>query len=363
MEKISNIEIGLFSDYIRDRGLRQSSVQIYTAIVRRFLAMSPDVNSLTDYNNFLIKYAVKKSQYNYPYALMKFIDYYIEDVKLRSELKKGLIIRPLKDKQKDSARLTPEKINNIINNLTYDKHKLIASIQVETGVRANDIISGLTLKNIHEEKEDGKRILRLRLQSKGAKMITTYIMNEKLIDRLLFYAKKNSERIILPNEGIDDEYVFLHLSRYRCSFTGRTSFSISRNVYIKYWMDLKESLSACNIPLNDWATHDFRRNYARRLYKESGYDFELLKQALNHVRSDTTLRYIRSNPEEIRAKTRMIQERIVSELKEKKLIVIKDNYIEGLKAGDEVPDTVQYFDDNSKELISLGINEGALKYI
>jgi len=360
MSKDKTIELGLFTMYMRDRGLHQSTVQIYTSIVQRFLVSNPNIEKLEDYNNFLIKHAVKKSQYNYPYALMKFIEYIIEDTKLKNELTKGLIRRPLKDKQKDGVRLTTEQIKDVIHNIALDKYKLIAKLQFETGVRANDIISGMTTKNIHEDTENEKRILRLRLQTKGSKMVNVILRDQKLIDELLYYSKLHSKRIIIPQENIDDEFVFL--SPPKKSEGRYNSFFIANTVYNGYWKHIKKALNICNIDYKDWATHDFRRNFARVLYKKSGHDLELLKNALNHSRLDTTIKYVKSSPEEVQEMIKRIQEDM-HKVENKKLIVTKDNYIDGMKVGDIIPEPKGFYDDETQDLIMLGLEEGGLKYV
>ena len=365
MKKIEDLELGVFTKHIRDRGLKESTVQIYTAIIKRFLATEPNVENLEDYNNFLIKHAIKKTQYNYPYALIKFIDFIVEDTKLKNEMTKGILLRPLKDKQTDSARLTPKQIEDVIHHLTLDKYKLIAKIQHATGARANDIISGLTTKNIHEEDKNGKRILRLMLQTKGGKILTTTLSEEDLIDKLLDYAKKHSNRIIIPEENIDDEFVFLLPPKSFSKIERINSFDLSSNVYRAYWINLKNALTACNIPHKDWATHDFRRNFARTLYKASGFDFELLKQSLNHVRYDTTMKYIKSDPKEVRAIVMKVQEQMQKEAAQykKKLIVIRDGFIEGMKIGDKLPEPKGLEKDDIADLIILGLENGSLKYM
>jgi len=360
MKKVESTHLPLFTNYMRDRGLRESTAQMYTAVVRRFLASDPDVESLDEYNNFLIKHAVKKSQYNYPYALMKFIEYIIEDTKLKNELTKGIIIRPLRERQKDRARLTTEQIKDVIHNIALDKYKLIANLQFETGVRANDIISGMTTKNIHEDTEDSERILRLRLETKGRKMVDVILRNQKLIDELLFYSKLHSKRIIIPQENIDDEFVFI--SPPKRETTNYSSFYLANTVYHSYWEHLKKALNTCGIDYKDWATHDFRRNFARVLYKKSGHDIELLKNALNHSRLDTTVRYIKSSPEEVQKMIKRVQQDMHKE-KKKELIILKDECITGKKVGDIIPEPENINEEEAKNFILEKIKAGELKYV
>jgi len=61
--------------------------------------------------------------------------------------------------------------------------------------------------------------------------------------------------------------------------------------YQWYWIDLKQALNSAGINRDDFATHDFRRCFARRNW-DKFKDVLILQKALRHKDPKTTLRYL-----------------------------------------------------------------------
>jgi site-specific recombinase XerD len=64
--------------------------------------------------------------------------------------------------------------------------------------------------------------------------------------------------------------------------------------YVWYYADLKQALQSNRVKREDFATHDFRRCFARRAW-ERWHDVNILQGLLNHARPDTTLLYLQSS--------------------------------------------------------------------
>jgi len=355
------MDIILFENYLKEStSLRGSTIKNYMDVIIRFLRSEPDINSIESYRNFFIDNTIKKNGYFHYYAFKKYIEYQIKDTniknKLLTEIKKLKI--KLGDRTKTSINLTEEQMDIVVSKLSRDKHKLIARIQKECGLRSSDIF-WLKDENIYFEKnEKGEDIIRLFFESKGGKHSTAFIYNKNLQSDFKKYVK---DMEVIPNSfGIRKNYIpylFMRCLKKRRSknlLDPTDMFSMMRIHYHEYWMDLRMAINQCQslipgITMNNWSTHDWRRKFANKFYKKSNYNIYGLQQALRHQDINTTIRYLKQSSLEIQPQIEVLQRR--------KLVVLDNNLIENCSKGDILPEDIADFNT-----ITMLIEQGKIKY-
>ena len=226
---------------------------------------------------------------------------------------KDVIKLQLRDRKTQRAELTNQQIFKVIAKLEKREHRMMARIQRETGLRVSSVI-WLKKKNVSKEVEkDGTPLLRILVKSKGRTVSNVFIYDKILINELEIYMENNCNILTIPESGIfETEYLFLYKQKNVQKKRGvrkPTEYSIMRYCYNYYWLDLKQALSSEGINPKMWSTHDFRRNFAKRIYLENEKDFFLLKEALGHKRSDTTFRYLKGSGLMIREGVKKVQQK------------------------------------------------------
>lgn len=276
-------DVSFYKLYLEDKvTLAPSSVQVYCEAVSSFLKSNPDIDKLEDYNNFIIAGSIKKRCHHYYSALKHFIDFKIEESQVRNRILDGMI-KPRMHENTITPRkhLSEEDILGVINSLEFPKHKIIALIQTLTGVRAGDIFR-LKRDNIISEEYEGKVVLRINITGKGGKRNVIYIHDDIAQTMIFEY---------ISNVFNFNEYYFIELGRIK-GRKGRTDeFHIIRLNYLRYWDDLKQALAVMGIDRKDFASHDFRRCFARRAW-ERWKDVHILQGLLNHSNPTVTLKYL-----------------------------------------------------------------------
>jgi len=278
-----NMDVPFFEEYLREKkNLKDSSIYQYIQVIGRFLATQPNVEELKDYNEFLIKYSIKKRNSHYYSILKTYIEWKITDSSLKNRLLAGLVLPPIRRDVAHERRYLPEeKILEIINHLNSNKHRIIALIQTVTGVRAGDILR-LKKGGIVSEIYNEQTITRLNIVGKGDKRNVVPIYDKVVQSMIWDY--------ILNYPGADD-YYFLTLGTMKRRYGGGTEYKLYSMNYHWYWEDLNQALQAANISKEDFATHDFRRCFARRAW-EKWHDVERLRRVLNHSNVATTMGYL-----------------------------------------------------------------------
>lgn len=278
------MDIPLFKIWLEEnRTLSNSSIYAYAICVGAFLKTNPDVESLQDYNDFLIKVMVKKRSSYYYSALRHYIDFKITDNSTKKKLMEGLIKPPPRhDFKRERKYLNDDQIIELINFLQEEKHRVVAIIQTLTGVRAGDIMK-LKRGNIQVEDYNGKRALKLILIGKGNKRNVIYIHDETAQQLIIDYTSNNIG---------EKDYYFLERGKMnnRPGDIGNDDILYRMN-YQRYWVDLKQALNTAGIRREDFATHDFRRCFARRVW-DKYKDIHKLQSLLNHNDPKVTLRYL-----------------------------------------------------------------------
>ena len=286
--KISIFDLPLFENFLKEKhSLSDSTVFVYVRSVERFLSENPDIENLDAYNNFIIKVSFKKRCPHYYSALKSFIEYKFGESAVKTKLVKGLI-RPKEryDIVRERKHLNENQIFDVINQLDSPKHRIIALIQSLTGVRAGDIMRlkrGDNNSGILSELYNNKPVLRLNIIGKRRKRNVIFI-HDKIAQELIM-------EYITNNINFND-YYFIELGKMKNrSGEHNEEHALIRMNYNWYWNDLKQALQTCGVNRQDFATHDFRRCFARRAW-EKYKDIHVLQSLLNHADPKVTLRYL-----------------------------------------------------------------------
>ena len=285
--KADNSDGVLFKNFLEEKTkLKPSSVHVYVGSVEKFLKYDPDIDEIEAYNNFLIPLVHRKSSAHYYSAIKKFIEYKIDDGKLRAKLISELIKPTIKDPVRNSKYLNSDKLLEVINNMQSEKHQVIAAIQIRTGARSGDVLRMRRPDGIFDEDYKGKTALRLNIIGKGGKRNVKHIFEPGLQDFITNYITHNFH---------SDKYYFLEVSPKRIKQNKDNELKLATMNYHWYWADLKQALHSSGIDPKDFSTHDFRRCFARDIWEKFGHDLTVLKNALDHKQADTILRYLRNS--------------------------------------------------------------------
>ena len=252
--------------------------------IKRFLAENPDVDKIESYNDFLIRTTQRKQNASFYYfALKHYIGFKIPDLTIKHRMASALIKPDVKDPNIKRKYLPDEKRLEVINNMTDEKSRVLAIIQSLTGVRVGDILR-LKRDSIFTEDIKGKSALRLNIIGKRDRLNVVYVFDNIGQQIILDYMNNN---INYKN------YIFLTLGQHG-NRTGDISkeHKVVKQNYDRYWKDLKQALHVSGVHKDDFATHDFRRCFAREIWDRYA-DLVILKNALNHVDPNTTLRYLK----------------------------------------------------------------------
>ena len=280
--KYNMMDIPLFGEWLRDKKhLADSSIYAYSIAVGAFLKKTPDLLNLNDYNDFLVKCSIKKRT-TYAYAALKnYIEFKSGDASVKNRLFEGLVKPKIPDDLKRERKHLSEEQNFEVTNLLQPKHRIISIIQHLTGVRAGDIMRikrGSITTDIYKEKV----VLKLIITGKRTKRNVVYIHDEIAQELIMDYITTHYHH---------DDFYFLEKSRMKTDIAIKNDYNLYMRNYWRFWVDLKQALQSCGISKEDFATHDFRRCFARRAW-EKYKDIHVLQSLLNHRDPKVTLRYL-----------------------------------------------------------------------
>lgn len=277
----SVFEQNLFEEWIRDKkNMTESSIYIYRTAIDHFLSYNPDIENIDDYNRFIIAHCIKKRSVHYYSILKTYIKYAIKDANTRSQMIDQLIKPdPPATIKRERIYLDEKMLISIVNNFKRTKHKIMALIQDLTGVRAGDILR-LKKQDIIPELYENKNVIKIVITGKGNKRNVVYIHEEMIQELLIDY---------LINHINELEYAFIedHTIKDKSEHT-RKMYHAN---YKAYYRDLKMALDMSGISHKDFATHDYRRCFARRVWTRYK-DIQVLQNLLNHKNPSTTMRYL-----------------------------------------------------------------------
>lgn len=291
---IDRFEIIEFENYLKEKTeLKNSSIQTYKDSIIRLLSQKKfDKNNLEDYNNFLVKYSIKKRCSHYYSAIKHYIRFAIKDTTTRNKLLDGLRLPAVHHNYKqERKKLTRKEILNVYNNLTSKKHKIICLIQHLTGARVRDVLR-IRRGNITSEEYNDNVITKIIIIGKGDKRNVVYIHDDiaqKLIwDFITHNIHKQMENYYFLEQG--------KMKNRKGSLNDENKLCFMN--YKWYWEDLKQSLQTCGIDKNDFATHDFRRCFASEFW-DLTHDIVQLKKMLNHENINVTMQYLRHSGQDV----------------------------------------------------------------
>lgn len=293
------MQLTKFREYL-DKRLAQSSVNLYITVLKCFIKEGYDFQNVAHYSEFLVKHHNQKRSVYVHDVLKKFIKW--SDTDFIDEEKKKVILMLLNDafkkKYKDPIKktqlLTIEQIFHVMSNLQYHKHKIIAWLMVETGVRIGDIIR-LPRGNIkavpYVKNGEDLMILEIQFVTKGQKIRKIKIFNQQLIAVLTKY---------MQEVYLNDSYYFLDFDAFKGKRgTGNTdmfNFRIYKANYDRYYEDLRDACKKSGINPHEFTPHDFRRNWANKVWDMlDRKDILRLKEAMGHADITTTIRYLRQS--------------------------------------------------------------------
>lgn len=280
--KASIFDPNLYELWLKEKkNLMPRTIMAYKFTIIQFLTTDPDIDTVEAYNDFIIKHCIKRRAYHHYYAFKDFINYKFENIRVKEKLIDTLIRPPeRRDLFKERKYLSLKQIATVINNLDRLKHQIVALIQNLTGVRASDVLR-LKKGGIFVEDYNGERVLRLNVLAKRGKKNVVYIHDSFAIDMILNYINENQTTT---------NYYFTeqHIPRTNKIFDDENMVLLN---YQKYWIDLKFALQKSGVHRDDFATHDFRRCFARRFYTEY-LDLQALSKILHHTDARSTLRYL-----------------------------------------------------------------------
>jgi site-specific recombinase XerD len=262
-----------------------STVEAYVKAIRNFLQYDPNVESLDDYNKFLIDTAVKKRAYHYYTALKRYVQFKITDATIKQRILTGMIKPKPQAPLHDRKYIPEDKLIKLMNHFKYPKHRIVALIQMMTGVRAGDVLN-LKHGQVFMEEYMGRETLRLNIIGKRRKRNVVYI-HDKIAQKVVV------NYVNTPRDTFED-YLFLDPRREDSQRKVDLNKPLSHLKWLNYkWYfeDLKVALNQVGIDYHDFASHDFRRCFARRAW-EKWKDIQILQKLLNHTNPKDTMRYL-----------------------------------------------------------------------
>jgi integrase len=133
------------------------------------------------------------------------------------------------------------------------------------------------------EEYKGQPVLRINILGKGKKRNVIFIHDEVAQEIIMDY---------ITHVFNHDDYYFIELGKMKNRHGDiGNEYKLYRMNYSWFWADLKEALQSCGVNFKDWATHDFRRGFARRVW-EKYKDINVLQSLLNHANPAVTMRYL-----------------------------------------------------------------------
>jgi len=265
-------EIREFKEYLlKNTLLNFTTIKLYCSVLRDFLSKYNEV-SLNNINNYIAE-RLRKSNVNYIRAsLINYIKAKDLDIKIEH------IIKPKwRERKRHGNYMSHERVMKLINAIEDKKFRLVALLQYLTGARAREILT-IKIENIKIEDD----FIRIALKGKGNR--TRYVF----VDLSL---KEALEELY---NGRDNGYLFFE----DAVIYEKNQEEFAKYVWKKYIAYMRALKKACEKLNINFSTHDFRRNFADRLYKNHK-DLLVVKEALGHADVKTTMRYFASRKKEV----------------------------------------------------------------
>ena len=271
-----------FEEHLKSKGVLEICAHRYPLFAAKALSEINDIYSLKDWHDFSQDWFIRRKNVAYFYAVRRYVEWKFKD-KQDADFKKQLLemlenVKPTIAQRKKLPKVVDdESIARVINAMDIPKFKLVARIQQTLGLRAADVMRMKVGSILYEQHKD-KIIMSLVIRGKGDKYYKMWVFEPQLQSEI-------EEHIM--NKNSDPEYYFIDSSR------DGDDAKKYLNEYQSYKDCLSRSLRANGIPPYTWASHDFRRAIARKLWSKQK-DIMMLKTFLHHSMISTTMKYLES---------------------------------------------------------------------
>jgi integrase len=263
-------DMNRFQEYLeKNTNLAQSSIILYIRCIKGYLFKYNNSILIEDFNDYISQgYRFGNNTY-IRYAVKHYLDYIN-----KPKLIKDLFKTKRKPRKKFGKYLSEEKIRSIIDNISNPLYQDIALLQFQTGSRAREIIT-LREENLDFDFKPG--IIRIRIIGKGSKERIVYLSEDfkEILEKYLFFS---------------DGYLFL--DRELKSKDINAIEKAIHNLRTYYYIYLKKA--AKKIGINNFSTHDFRRNVAQMLSSKN-VNIRTIQKILGHADISTTAKYFDEN--------------------------------------------------------------------
>lgn len=275
-----------FEQWLRDKkNLSENTIYYYVKTVENFLVEEKNPDVIESYNNYIIAHGIKKRS-SYVYSVLKtFAKFYFKEASDRNHIIENLITPDVqRNIKRERKNLDEYTIMKIINGMESKKHRIVALIQHLTGARAGDVLR-TPRGNIQPELYRGKPVIKIILEGKGRKRNVVYIHDDASQEFIINWVVKNIVSL---------DYYFLNTEIIRVKDLAFRQHRIEKSNHQAYYRDLKETMAKVGVEYKDFATHDYRRSFARRVW-EKYKDVHVLQELLNHENPATTMRYLKQS--------------------------------------------------------------------
>lgn len=282
-----------FDEYMEFEQISTTTQHQYRDRLIGFLATLPNIEEDIKNPDYYTKHFVKKIEISN--NALKFtqaaLRTFLQSQKLNPGTKQHILEKFIKAPdvqipQRVRKYLEPEEILEVINNLKHEKHKVIALIQAQTGLRTGDIINMRVNKEGQEpfitEKYKDKDVLKIMTIGKRRKAATGFLHDPITIEIVHKY---------LLNAKLYRGYYFMRDLKASNVRGLLTDYKMRRQTYRHYMNDLTQALQEARIDPYLFRTHDFRRCFARRVW-DKYKDLQKLMQVLHHKKPTTTMLYL-----------------------------------------------------------------------
>ncbi len=242
----------------------ETTVKLYSRTVKRFLNEYGEP-TLENINRF-VSDSFRERNSNYVKYSFKFYLKFIG----KEEIYKEIVPVKTTPRKKHGIYLSQQELLQIVKGIQPLTYRIVALVQLCTGARASEVLS---FKKSDIIRHNGDVVF--KMFGKGGKEIYKHIPPVFQEEILSFIEKKNSE------------FPFI---RGQVTVTNRSALKrLVNNNYRYYFTSLKRSAKRNGYP--DFASHDFRRNFANHL-QEKNFNIRNIQKAMGHSMIETTLRYI-----------------------------------------------------------------------
>lgn len=259
-----------FKGWLRDNTtLREGSINLYARTINNFYRSYEELTT-SNINSFVSKSVRSRNCYYMKYAFRHYLDYVGEP-----ELYAGVLKVKIPSRKKLRKYYPRKMLLDLIRAIKNEKYRDIATIQFMTVARARGI---LTLHSDRVDLNFDEKMIRLVFIEKGDKEAFAFLM-------------RKYELIIKKYLG--KGYLFLN---EKAKHADPDYFeTLVQNERHYYYESVRSAARA--IGLDNFGTHDFRRN-AAELLKKSGANAVNLMGVMNHSDIRITLGYFNEDSED-----------------------------------------------------------------